>query len=232
MNKKRLLVLLPAVIIAVLIVRDFKMKKISDSRVSTSPRSSDMTPVQSQNVKYQKVAPISNVEDKFQPPLERAGERVTKKPFGIFIYPRTSKVQPERFQGYHTGVDFEIFPEELDQDIPIYAITSGKILVKRSATSYGGVLVESAKLDNSPATIIYGHLSLSSIGKNVGDSLTAGEQIGFLGKNKSPETDGERKHLHLGIHKGSEINIRGYASSKEELSGWIDFMASLSANSK
>ena len=33
--------------------------------------------------------------------------RITKKPFGIFITTQNSPVQPERFSGYHTGVDVE-----------------------------------------------------------------------------------------------------------------------------
>ncbi len=167
------------------------------------------------------VSPLQNSSG-FFPPLDRAAERVTKKPFGIYITPKTSPVQPERFQGYHTGTDFEIFPEELDADVPIHAICSGKITVKRSASGYGGVLVQSCALNNQPITVIYGHLKLASIKKNAGDTLNAGDEIGILGKAYSSETDGERKHLHLGISKGSATNILGYVSSQSQLSGWID----------
>jgi len=118
----------------------------------------------------------------FVPPLDRAAERVTKKPFGIYITPKTSPVQPEKFQGFHTGTDFEIFPEELNIDVPVRAICSGKIAVKRSADGYGGVLVQNCTLDNQAATIIYGHLKLTSISKNAGDTLNAGDQLGILGK--------------------------------------------------
>lgn len=158
----------------------------------------------------------------FQSPLDRTGERVTKKPFGIFITPKTSPVQPERFQGYHTGTDFEIFPEELSTDVPVHAICSGKIAVKRFASGYGGVLVQDCSLNSQPITVIYGHLKLTSISKNAGDNLDTGDIIGSLGKAFSSETDGERKHLHLGIHKGSAVNILGYVQSKSELSGWVD----------
>ncbi|MDP1845177.1 MAG: hypothetical protein Q8L09_00330 [Candidatus Moranbacteria bacterium] len=43
-----------------------------------------------------------------------------------------------------------------------------------------------------------------------------------MGKAYGAETDGERKHLHLGIHKGAGVNILGYVQSKAELSGWLD----------
>ena len=158
----------------------------------------------------------------FQPPLDRAAERVTKKPFGIYITPQNSPVQPERFQGYHTGTDFEIFPEEISVDVSVKAICDGKILEKRTASGYGGILVQNCILDNQSITVLYGHLKLASIAKKTGDALTKREEIGVLGKAYSVETDGERKHLHLGIHKGSGIDIRGYVQNQSELSGWID----------
>lgn len=162
------------------------------------------------------------VTKKIEAPLGRVRERVTKKSFGILIDPKTSPVQPERFQGYHTGADFEIFPEELESDISVRAVCGGKIEAKRVADGYGGVLVESCLLDSQPVTIVYGHLKLASISKNIGDVLEAGEEIGVLGKNKSAETDGERKHLHLGIHKGRDVNLLGYVQTKKDLDDSID----------
>ncbi|PIX90274.1 MAG: hypothetical protein COZ29_00885, partial [Candidatus Moranbacteria bacterium CG_4_10_14_3_um_filter_45_9] len=55
----------------------------------------------------------------FIAPLDRASERVTKKPFGILIKKATSPVQQERFSGYHTGTDFETFPDESDIDVSV-----------------------------------------------------------------------------------------------------------------
>lgn len=158
----------------------------------------------------------------FQLPLERAGERVTKKPFGIYITPKTSPIQPERFQGYHTGTDFEIFSEESDINVPVHAVCSGKLVSKEYVTGYGGVIVESCDLGNQPITAIYGHLDLSSINAKEGDDLSAGDIVGILGKAYSAETDGERKHLHLGFHKGNAINFLGYVASQGQLSEWID----------
>jgi hypothetical protein len=169
-------------------------------------------------------APVQNQSSPsgFQLPLDRAGERVTKKPFGIYITPQTSPVQPEKFSGYHTGADFEIFPEELNVNLTVHAVCSGKLLVKEYATGYGGVAVESCVLDGQPITVIYGHLKLASIAKNIGDNLDVGDALGILGAAYSTETNGERKHLHLGFHRGISINILGYVSNKAELSNWID----------
>jgi murein DD-endopeptidase MepM/ murein hydrolase activator NlpD len=158
----------------------------------------------------------------FSAPLDRAGERITKKPFGIFITPQNSPVKPEMFRGYHTGTDFEIFPEELNADVPVKAICDGKVAQKKYATGYGGVLAESCELDGEPITAVYGHLKLVSIAKKTGDDLAKGEEIGILGKAFSTETSGERKHLHLGVHKGTAINILGYVPKEADLSGWVD----------
>lgn len=170
----------------------------------------------------------SQPTESFVAPLDRAGERVTKKPFGIFITSQNSPVQPEKFRGFHTGTDFEIFSEELNTDVPVHAVCDGKITVKKTADGYGGVLVESCMFDNQPITVIYGHLKLASIAKKTGDSLSQGEEIGILGKAFSSETGGERKHLHLGIHKGTAVNISGYVPKQANLSSWFDPIRNMS----
>ena len=110
-------------------------------------------------------------------PLEQAEERITKKKFGQYITSQNSPVQPEKFRGYHTGTDFEIFLEELNANVPVQAICDGKIALKKTATGYGGILVENCELDNQLITVIYGHLKLASIAKKAGDTLAKGEEI-------------------------------------------------------
>jgi hypothetical protein len=156
------------------------------------------------------------------PPIANWQSRVTKKPFGIYITPKTSPVQPEKFTGYHTGVDFETFPEEQNIDVQIYAICDGKLLQKRTASGYGGIAVQACKLNSEDITVVYGHLRLASISANIGQELKAGDKLTVLGTGFSSETDGERKHLHLGIHKGSAINILGYVQNQAELVNWLD----------
>lgn len=155
-------------------------------------------------------------------PLARASERVMKKPFGIWIDPETSPIQPERFRGYHAGVDFETFSEEAAADVPITAICDGEVITKRLVSGYGGLLQTRCVLDGQEVTVVYGHLRLASIEAVVGDTVTVGANIGMLGTGFSMETDGERKHLHLGIYKGNDRDIRGYVTSKRELGEWLD----------
>lgn len=185
---------------------------------------SDTPNIQSANVSASSTDLVASIttENGFRSPLDRAKERVTKKPFGIFITKQTSPVQPEKFSGYHTGTDFEIFPDELNADVPVHAVCSGKLATKKYATGYGGVAVENCNLNGQSITVVYGHLRLISISAPLGANLSAGDTIGVLGAAYSSETNGERKHLHLGFHKGSSINILGYVPNKSELSGWVD----------
>ena len=162
-----------------------------------------------------RVAPLSN-------PIEGALGRVTKKGFGLKVAPGDSPVSPERFSGYHTGVDFETTPDEQDADVAIHAACDGTLALKEYASGYGGVAVERCRVDGADVTVIYGHLRLSSVSAKSGQALKAGKALGVLGTGYSKETDGERKHLHFGVHKGSSVDIKGYVQRLADLEGWID----------
>jgi murein DD-endopeptidase MepM/ murein hydrolase activator NlpD len=147
-------------------------------------------------------------------------DRVTKKPFGIRIDPNNSPVSPERFRGYHTGADFETLQGETNVFVP--ALCSGTVLVRKWVSGYGGVVVERCALASETVTLLYGHLRLSSVNVSVGERLSAGAAIGMLGSAYSEETDGERRHLHLSVHRGGAVELRGYVQSASELDAWID----------
>lgn len=145
--------------------------------------------------------------------------RITKKPFGLYVEPNNSPVQPERFTGYHTGVDIEY--DDVDDPVPIYVIADGQIIHAGTASGYGGVVAIHHKLDDQPVVAIYGHLDPAAL-PPAGTSVTAGETIGQLGEGFTPATDGERQHLHFGLYKGSMLNLRGYVANQTELSAWLD----------
>jgi len=156
-------------------------------------------------------------------PIERAQERITKKPFGIKVSPENSPITPERFSGYHTGIDYEIFEGEENVNLEVFAICSGELLRKEIISGYGGVLLQKCELKNQLVTVIYGHIKLNSVKREVGENIEKGNFLTFLGDAHSAETDGERKHLHLGIHRGEEIDWRGYVQNQSELGQWINF---------
>lgn len=172
-----------------------------------------------------------NDREAFLMPLARARERITKKPFGLKISPNDSPISPERFSGYHTGVDFETFPEEASQDIEVRAICSGPLQSVRTAKGYGGVAVQECMLGEETVSIIYGHIRASSVKAKPGTFILAGDRLGVLGATGSAETDGERKHLHLGMFRGSKPDIRGYVPRKIDLVHWRDPLTIAEKNS-
>jgi murein DD-endopeptidase MepM/ murein hydrolase activator NlpD len=164
-------------------------------------------------------------------PIDRVAERAVKitKSFGKHVTPDDSSFPPERFNGYHTGTDFEAFPsEEATAKVWVYAACTGSIVGKEWASGYGGVVIQRCKLDGKRVTVLYGHLRIQSVMASKGATLYPGDRIGILGKGYSHETDGERKHLHFAIHKSWNIELRGYVPDPADLSGWIDPMKYLS----
>ena len=168
------------------------------------------------------------VREGWMPPLEHALQRVTRKPFGIRIEKETSPVQPERFAGYHTGTDFELLEGEQPHEVTVRAACNGSVVFRDWVSGYGGVLVQRCSLAGEPVTVLYGHLSLTSIAVNVSDALRAGDRLGVLGEGYSEETDGERPHLHFAVHRGEAVELKGYVQRPEELPDWQDPMQAIS----
>lgn len=161
-------------------------------------------------------------------PIDNAGARVTKKPFGLLLVAGHSPVENDRFSGYHVGVDFETFAEEQEIDVPVYAVCDGPLLFKTWANGYGGVAVQSCRLGDEDVQITYGHLRLDSVVLEAGEAVARGAKIAVLGTGRTEETDGVRKHLHLGVHKGSATDLRGYVQDQELVSNWLDVLPYLS----
>ncbi|MDP3792712.1 MAG: M23 family metallopeptidase [bacterium] len=156
-------------------------------------------------------------------PVEGFRDRIIKKPFGIFVTPETSPVQPDRFTGYHNGVDVEY--DDVADDVPVRAIADGTILVRARMSGYGGVVVIRHTLNGINILALYGHLdSVSFLPASITE-VAAGEQIGILGNGYSEETDGVRKHLHFSFHSDTgdkKIDFRGYVKAEEELRDWLN----------
>lgn len=163
-----------------------------------------------------------NDPNSFVSPIDTPRERIFKKPFGIHITPKTSPVTPERFSGYHTGMDFEVFEQEEKEDVSVRAVCGGLVRRIQYAKGYGGVLIQECMLSDRPVTVLYGHLEFDSISVKKNQYLSPDYSIGLLGKGYSKQTDGERKHLHLGIKRGRTTDLSGYVSEKNKLKNWID----------
>lgn len=165
--------------------------------------------------------------ENFQYPLEKTLERSSYKSFGQYFdknfYIGKENLFPNQFIGYHVGTDLEIFPQEKDTDVPVFAVGNGIISFMGPVTGYGGLILE--KFDDMDLTALYGHLKLSSTNIKVGDRVNTDQTLALLGDEYSSETAGERKHLHFAIYHGQDLYFKGYENTKDELDQkWIDPM--------
>lgn len=188
----------------------------SNSQSNTNSSNSQTTPAAQPQTTDSLASPTANLDY----PIAQFSSRITKKPFGIYITPSTSPVQPERFTGYHTGTDIEY--QDIVADVPAFAITAATVKFVGTVSGYGGVIILQADINGQSDTILYGHVRASSINIKVGDKVSRGQQLAVLGTGYSSQTDGERRHLHFSIHRGSQIEYRGYVQNKADLSGWLN----------
>lgn len=152
-------------------------------------------------------------------PVDDFKTRITKKFFGTYVTPQNSPIQPERFTGYHTAVDVEF--TDTKNDIPVFALADGTVVLSQSANGYGGVFVIQFNYRGDIFTAIYGHIRPSTL-PSLNSQVKKGQQIAVLGSGDTNETDFERHHLHFGIHKGKSIDIKGYVQNKNDLGAWVD----------
>jgi murein DD-endopeptidase MepM/ murein hydrolase activator NlpD len=175
--------------------------------------------------------PISpTVETKYHYPISDYNNRIKVKSFGQYF---TSSNNPptcgRAFVGYHDGDDLEVTETELNSDVPVYAVADGRIRQVSTLSGYGGLLIMEANLNGQEVTMNYGHISLASTKVKTGDEVKVGQELALLGKGCSAETDGERKHLHFAIHKGSTIDVAGYIKTQAELTNWLNPKEELAA---
>lgn len=153
-------------------------------------------------------------------PVENFESGITLKAFGTYITPENSPVKPERFNGYHTGVDIEA--GEAIQEVSIFSIADGELILAQTVSGYGGVVVVQHYFDDEAILALYGHLDMNSVVASVGDNVSMGQELGVLGEAYTSETDGERKHLHFALIPGEKVQLAGYVQNEADLSAWLD----------
>jgi hypothetical protein len=157
-------------------------------------------------------------------PLSFYGGRATPLSFGLYVTPNPEENPidpPERFEGFHAGTDYEVSTDELEEEVSVSAICTGEIAYSGFAEGYGGLVVQRCRIRGEDVSVIYGHLSLGNVPKQK-SKVKAGARIGILADARTHESGENRKHLHLGIHRGEELDLRGYVQSEEELKEYID----------
>ena len=209
-------------LIIVILLLGYFLSRYFNKKIQTPPTGSQTTvslTLNQDNALSPEVSKTNTPQSSFVDPVTNFSQRVTKKPFGIFITPQNSPISPERFTGYHTGADAEY--QDVTDDVAVFAIADGKVVLSETVSGYGGVFMIEFDLNGSKHTALYGHIRPSNLPKS-GQAIKKGEQIGLLGTGYSKETDGERRHLHFAILSDDRLDIKGYVQTKLQLSGWID----------
>ncbi len=152
-------------------------------------------------------------------PVDQFFQRITQKTFGQYITPQNSPVQPEKFTGYHTGVDVEY--EDASGEVEVRSIYEGRVVFSGYVDGYGGVAIISHSINSTDYLSLYGHLNPASLTQK-DEQVAKSQKIGVLGQGYTNETDGERRHLHFAIIKGNDIDFRGYVQNENELDGWVN----------
>jgi len=214
MKKSQIAALVVLVLITAILAAWYYFKFLPERKTP-----SIQTPTATVSVTVSPSATATPKQSTFADPVVDFRSRVTKKPFGIYITRQNSPVQPERFTGYHTGADAEY--EDVTDDVPVYAIADGKVVLSQTASGYGGVFMISLELNGTTHTALYGHIRPSSLPKK-GMEFEKGDPLALLGTGYSSETDGERRHLHFAVLSNDRVDIKGYVQSESDLSGWID----------
>ena len=147
-----------------------------------------------------------------QLPIEDYVGRRYQKVFGEYIQ--------DRFTGYHAGDDIEY--SDVLSDVPVIAIAEGVVRSASVVGGYGGLITIEHDIDGKSITALYGHVDINEATVLVGDNVAMGQQIAYLGEHLSPETDGERKHLHFALYEGTGSRINGYEAGSSGLRGWIN----------
>ncbi len=117
---------------------------------------------------------------------------------------------------YHSGLD-----NSWDwPGLPVVNAMDGKVKLIWFDLSWGVMIAIESQYNGEWLTQIYGHLG-NEIFVAVGDYISAGKQIGFIGKGMTVTNGGYRAHLHYGIEKCKfeSCNLSGYALEK---TNWIN----------
>lgn len=150
----------------------------------------------------------------FYYPMANYTDRLTFKKFGQAVN--------DRFCCYHVGDDLEVTEEERSKELPVYAMTDGKVVYRQRVDGYGGLLILQHEIDGRSIQSLYGHVDLSQTRAQLGDHIRAGTLISYLGDHESTQTDGERKHLHFSIYEGTKVKIPGYVQTPDKTTDWIN----------
>ena len=122
-----------------------------------------------------------------------------------------------RYDKYHAGEDWG-YRSRSNFGEPVFSIGHGMVTYAEPlgwGADQGVVIIRHAFQDGSTILSFYGHLDPPSIGLRPGDCVTRGQQIGDIGRPRTPP------HLHFEIRSHLPVSPGpGYWSVDPRLAGW------------
>lgn len=97
----------------------------------------------------------------------------------------------------HHGIDLDIPGSGYQNNVPVVAARSGTVSRSTFSTSYGEVVYIKHLVDGQDYETVYAHMHEGSRTVKVGDPVTQGQRIGYMGNTGASEG----QHLHFEIHK-------------------------------
>jgi murein DD-endopeptidase MepM/ murein hydrolase activator NlpD len=121
-----------------------------------------------------------------------------------------------RFDGYHTGEDWGFGAGNFG--VPVYSIGHGQVTYAQPlgwGEDQGVIIIQHIFQDGSRLLSFYGHLDPPSITLRAGECVMRGDQVGEIGRPRTPP------HLHFEIRSHlPDTPGPGYWSVDPSLSGW------------
>ena len=123
-----------------------------------------------------------------------------------------------RYEQYHTGEDWWLSRGRSSFGAPVYSIGHGRVTYAAPlgwGRDQGIVIVQHGFADGRQLLSFYGHLDPSSVTLNAGECVRRGQQVGLIGRPRTPP------HLHFEIrtHMPDEPG-GGYWWQDPTLDGW------------
>lgn len=208
---------------------------------NNTKKSSNQTSVKTTTSVTSATAAIAKTpESRYDYPTDQYSKRLSKNPYGTF-YPSSSPhtldsdVCPGaiKYSGYHTGDDLETFVDEKNSAVSVHSIYNGTVLKAQNVSGYGGIIVILYNINGQDYTAYFGHIDLSTAQVKSGSYVNTGDKLAELAAACSGANDNVRKHLHFAIHRGSQIDYKGYVTTKSALGAWVDpksFLENLNTN--
>ncbi len=166
------------------------------------------------------------LESELRSLFSTAAIETNEQAIGVYVYPmanyttqRTANIfgqylspaSGQRFSGYHTGDDIEV--ANVAADPPVFALTNATVVRKETVPGLGGVVILEFSEGGVIYHALYGNLDLGLEFPEVGEAVTAGQLLGYLGD--------DRQHLFFSIYPytGAEL-FASYTEADSDLTLW------------